>query len=174
MNTSANDGNRLPREDRAPYGPGEDTLHLIAGLPAPEGLADRVRERLHAAPQPARILIWRGPLRPPGGWLHSALVRGFAAAAIVCVVAGGGWRICSRVEPGVKVEMTPVPVSPVPKGFALTGEKHVPETLQGPVLNHSVQQPPAAVVAEPPTGKPALSAPAQKKKSRRSAAPPVE
>jgi hypothetical protein len=123
-------------------GSGEDTLRLIARLPAPDGLADRVQSGLRDAPQAGRVLRWRAPLRPPGGWMHSSVARGAAAAAIVCMVAGGGWTIYSRVSPAssAKVIVMPQPTGPGGGGFAPAGAKRVPETLQGPVLTHPVVQ----------------------------------
>ncbi len=74
------------------------TLRLIANLPAPEGLAERVQAGLRAemlsAPRRARVLQWPSALRPGHGLMRSA-----AAAAIVAVVAGGGWSVYSRVQP---------------------------------------------------------------------------
>ena len=70
----------------------EETLRLIARLPAPEGLVGSRADEVAPAPraQPG-ILAW--PLAfAPGGWGYGHAVRGAAAAAIVCVVAGGGWR----------------------------------------------------------------------------------
>jgi hypothetical protein len=119
---------------------GEDTLRLIASLPAPEGLADRVQDGLRHAPKTARILHWRGPLRPSGGWMQSTMARGAAAAAIVCVVAGGGWRIYSRVQPeaAAKVVAMPPREATGSGGFSQSNAKRVPKTLEGPVLTHPV------------------------------------
>ena len=143
MNTP-NNGSLPDPARREAFGPGEDTLRLIAGLPAPPGLADRVHAGLHAAPQAGRILMGRGPLLAPYSWMHSSVVRGAAAAAIVCVVAGGGWRIYSHVQPPTaKVVIMPAPGSPGAKGFSNAGATRVPDTLQGPVLTH-----PAAPASE--------------------------
>lgn len=143
------DGYRSDPEDRSPMGPGEDTLRLIAGLPAPGGLADRVRAGLHAAPRASWILVGRDRLRPPFGWMYSSLVRGLAAAAIVCAVACGAWRIYSRVQPAAKALVVPAsPDSSGGKGFSTAGSRHIPETLQGPVLNHPVVAPPPEVNLE--------------------------
>jgi hypothetical protein len=117
---------------------GEDTLRLIANLPAPEGLADRVKAGLEAAPESGRILMWRGPLKPAGGWINGSLVRGAAAAAIVSMVAGGGWRIYSHVQSAARanVIVMPSPAAPAAAPFANAGARRVPETLDGPVLPH--------------------------------------
>ena len=143
MSTPPNHGLFPNPERRESYAPGEDTLRLIASLPAPEGLPDRVRAGLRAAPEASRILSWRTPLRPPGGWMYSGLVRGAAAAAIVCVVAGGGWRIYSHVLtiPAARAVLVPEPVTPFTpgaSGFSPAAARRVPETLDGPVLKHPV------------------------------------
>ena len=102
MSSSPRNGafSHTPDRDLSPSG--EDTLRLIASLPAPEGLADRVQDGLRHAPPTARVLDWRGPVRPSGGWMQSTMARGAAAAAIVCVVAGGGWRIYSKRAAGAR------------------------------------------------------------------------
>jgi len=76
-------------------GDAEATLRLIAKLAASDGLEDRVHAKLITAPRRGRVLAWPGAFIPAGGWL-----RAVAAAAIVCVVAGGGWGVYSRVQPG--------------------------------------------------------------------------
>ena len=73
--------------------PAEETLRLIAKLPAPMGLEERVQTALDAAPRRGRVLAWPRTLRPESSWM-----RGAAAAAIVFVVAGGGWGVYTRVE----------------------------------------------------------------------------
>jgi hypothetical protein len=126
----------------------EDTLRLIATLPAPEGLADRVQTGLRSAPRTASILRWPNALRPAGGWMHSSMARGAAAAAIVCVVAGGGWEVYSRVQPApsARVIVMPPRVAPNGGGFSTGTARRVPQTLDGPAL-------PTPVAAKPqPTG----------------------
>lgn len=140
MSTLSNNGLSSHANRRESSGTGEDTLRLIANLPAPAGLADRVKAGLASAPEAGRILMWRGPLRPAGGWMYSTLARGAAAAAIVGIVAGGGWQIYSRVQPGPvgNVIVLPGPTAPQGGGFSNSNAKRVPETLQGPVLRHPV------------------------------------
>ncbi|HET6206820.1 MAG TPA: hypothetical protein VFD98_08425 [Terracidiphilus sp.] len=123
---------------------GEDTLRLIASLPAPEGLADRVQAGLRNPPRAGRVLRWQTPLHPGDGWMRGGMVRSAAAAAIVCVVAGGGWTVYSRVLPASTAKITEMRpgVGANGGGFAPAGAKRVPETLQGPVLSHPVASPP--------------------------------
>ena len=185
MNTLPNNG--LPsdpqrRDSYDSYGTGEDTLRLIAGLPAPEKLPERVKAGMRSAPVSGRILMWRGPLRPAGGWMYGTAMRGAAAAAIVCVVAGGGWSIYSRVQPApaAKVIVTAPPVAPAASGFSNSGARRVPETLDGPVLAHPVVavpevNPEVNVVQKAPTQRGTVPRqPANKKKKPRAAAPPMQ
>ena len=106
----------------------EQTLRLIATLAAPAGLDDRVRAGLRVAPRPqARLLAWPRAISPVSGWLRSA-----AAAAIVCVVAGGGWGIYSHVQRGQ------VPAGVSAGRFSSAGTVRKPLTLNGPVVAHAV------------------------------------
>ena len=108
----------------------EETLRLIAHLPAPEGLEDRVQAGLRVAPRSARILAWPGPLPVAGGWLRAA-----AAAAIVFVVAGGGWGIYSRVQPGQPAPAVAGPRVAGPGQFSTGQAVRRPQTLVGPVVS---------------------------------------
>jgi hypothetical protein len=115
---------------------GEDTLRLIAGLPAPDGLKDRVHSRLRTAPRAAGLLPW--PITPLMGYrFHSPAFRTAAAAAIVCVVAGGGWQIFSHVQtapqPNAIVQPARIGNS---GGFSNAGAMRTPDTLDRPVLKH--------------------------------------
>src|SRR5579859_3789456 len=78
--------------------------------------------------------------------MYSSFARGAAAAAIVCVVAGGGWSIYSRVQlpAPAKVLVMPPPTAPPGRGFSQSNAPHVPDTVVGPVLKHPV--PPASEV----------------------------
>jgi hypothetical protein len=128
----------------------EETLRLIASLPAPDGLAERVQTRLATAPRMGQILSWPQGL-VSGGRLYGNAMRGAAAAAIVCVVVGGGWRIYSRVQPGpsARVVVMPAPVGP-PRGFSIGGSVHMPDPHIGPVLTRQVVEEPAgAGTAQP-------------------------
>jgi hypothetical protein len=116
----------------------EATLRLIASLPAPEGLEDRVHVALNAAPRRSRVLAW--PVAPAGEWLRAA-----AAAAIVFVVAGGGWGIYAHVQPGHAVQGIAGPRLSAPGGFSEGGAVRRPQTLVGPTL----AVPAAAVTPKP-------------------------
>lgn len=123
----------------------EETLRLIARLPAAEGLEDRVKAGLRAAPRRARVIAW--PFSSAEGWMHSAGARAAAAAAIVLVVAGGGWGVYSHIQvapvPSAQVD----PQTPNEAGrFSTAGAKHVPQTVDGTVVA-------APVIEKQETGK---------------------
>jgi hypothetical protein len=138
--------------------PAEETLRLVAGLPAPAGLEDRVRAALHLARvedsqrQPngsgpngagvdrrGRVLAWPVDLKPRHSWMRTA-----AAAAIVFVVAGGGWGVYTRVEqsrPG-KVIVMPLRVG-APGGFSGASAVRTPQTVTGPTVIQPAKPKPA-------------------------------
>jgi hypothetical protein len=126
----------------------EETLRLLAVLPAPEGLEDRIHNRVRAvlrsAPRSGRVLAW--PARSAAaGWM-----RAVAAAAIAFVVAGGGWGIYFRVQQGLPASRIAMPLRlAAPGGFAGAGAMRTPQTLNGPVLTH----PPVAHAAPGKTAK---------------------
>ena len=130
----------IPRDENRAGGPpseAEKTLRLLASLPAPEGLAGRVKEGLRAAPR-GRLLEWPAALMP-GGWMGAPALRGMAAAAIVCIVAGGGWRIYTQVQaraaPTANVVVMPARVGSQ-GAFSNAGAMRTPDSLTKPVLTH--------------------------------------
>ena len=133
--------NELPNDSAAASSAAEETLRLIASLPAPEGLEDRLqvslRAGLRAAPRSARILAWPVALHPSSGLMRSA-----AAAAIAFVVAGGGWGVYSRVQSGqpAGVVVLPPRVS-ASGGFSSAGAMRTPQTLNGPVVAQPTPSP---------------------------------
>ena len=110
-------------------GSAEATLRLIASLPAPKDLEDRVIAGLKSAPHTARVLHWPSRFYPTGSW-----VRGAAAAAIVFVVAGGGWGIYTRVQPSQTTNVIVMPRAGAGGGFSSAGAMRTPQTVNGPVL----------------------------------------
>lgn len=125
-------------------GSGEETLRLIAGLPAPDGLEDRVHAALHAAPRRGRVLAWPTAVHPDNGWM-----RAVAAAAIVFVVAGGGWGVYTRVQQGhpgkVSAPVIVMPARlPAAGGFSGAGAMRTPQTLPGPIVRQPAKAASAA------------------------------
>ena len=148
-------------------GEAEQTLRLIAQLPAPEGLEDRVQAGLRAAPRRARVLAWPGAFSPAAGWVRAA-----AAAAIVFVVAGGGWGIYSRVQPGVPVHGVAGPRMAAPGSFAGAEAERRPKKLAGPVVTHPVT--PATIKLKTPAKAAATAALGAKSAAvKKAVAPPT-
>jgi len=117
---------------------GEETLRLIASLPAPEGIEERVHKVLRAAPPcMGQVVAWPAgaglrvlPQSNHGNWMRAA-----AAAAIVFVVVGGGWGVYSRVEQGQSGKVVVMPARvPASGGFSGAGAIRTPETLPGPKI----------------------------------------
>lgn len=116
---------------------GEETLRLIASLPAPQQLEDRVKAGLRGAAHSARILRWPTPLLPGQRWINSTAIRGVAAAAIVMIVAGGSWGVYSRVQPAPSRNVLVPPLRVAPSsGFSSAGAMRTPQTLNGSVVAH--------------------------------------
>jgi hypothetical protein len=118
----------------------EETLRLIASLPAPAGIEERVhaalravpdRDRKHQVPSRGRVLAWPSASRVQTSWMRTA-----AAAAIVFVVVGGGWGVYSRVQHGQPTRIILMPRIPSAGGFSGAGAMRMPETVPGPVLTH--------------------------------------
>jgi hypothetical protein len=142
---------------RTGAGEAEETLRLIAGLAAPEGLEDRVQASLTQAPRTARVMPW--PL--DRHWMHGTLARGAAAAAIVCFVAGGGWEVYSRVQPTQAPKVIAMPRVATPGGFASANAMRTPKTVNGPTLTHPIgAKIPVHTPGKKPAGKKAAGSPA--------------
>jgi hypothetical protein len=119
----------------------EATLRTIAQLPVPDGLEDRVIAGLKTAPRTARILHWPAVLHPTGSWM-----RGAAAAAILFVVAGGGWGIYMQVQPSQPARVTVMPPrAGAGGGFSSAGAMRTPQTLNGPIVSQPVKTQPAQI-----------------------------
>jgi hypothetical protein len=120
-----------------PQADAESTLRLIAQLPAPQGLEDRIRITLADAyrRKPGRLFFW-----PVSGAAGNAWLRSAAAAAIALVIVGGGWSISVRMQPWQRrhISVAPSQIS-APGGFSGAGAIRTPQTLNGPVLAHPVK-----------------------------------
>jgi hypothetical protein len=129
-------------------GHGEETLRIVAGLPAPAGLEDRVHTALREAKhrdlqrerdgaevdRRGRVLAWPTALKPQSSWMRTA-----AAAAIVFVVVGGGWGVYTRVEQNRPAKVLMMPRVGAPSGFSGAGAMRTPQTIPGPVAPQTAQ-----------------------------------
>jgi hypothetical protein len=150
----------LPHSESGPDF-GEDTLRILAALPPPEGMVDRVQARLQTAPRFSTrfggILPWPVSFAP--AWGYGGMARSAAAAAIVCLVAGGGWQIYSHVQtgPSAQILVMPAPSGPA-RGFSIGGSVHTPDPVRTPAPARPLNSSPA--ISRPIISKPALSGPA--------------
>jgi hypothetical protein len=131
MNSSTHNDNDLGRN--AVVIDAEQSLRLIASLPAPVGIEDRVKSGLRGSPLQTGVIAW--PLSSPNraGWAQVSYLRAAAAAAIVFVVAGVSWGVHARFGPA------PAPAAEaVPQridgsgGLSPAGAKRTPKTVEGP------------------------------------------
>lgn len=135
-----------PMESAYASGAAETTLRLIARLPVPDGLADRVqarvREEQEKASHATKVLPWPADDGSAQHRMPGNLVRRAAVAAIVFVVVGGGWGVYSRVQPPATRVIVMPPRVAAPGGFSSAGAMRTPRTLNGPVVLHPVVQQP--------------------------------
>lgn len=117
---------------RVVKGEPDSTLRLIARLPAPDGLEERVKTGLRTVPvrRAVNMLDWPHTVRV--SWIESNWIRGAAAAAIVALVAGGSWGVYSRVQP--KQAQVAIPRVGVSAGFSSANAMRTPKTLDVPVI----------------------------------------
>jgi hypothetical protein len=81
-------------------------------------------------------------------------MRSAAAAAIVFVVAGGGWGVYTRVEQNQPAKVIVMPVRmPAQGGFGGAGAIRTPQTLPGPKAPQAVKVSPEAAPAPAKTAK---------------------
>jgi hypothetical protein len=71
-------------------------------------------------------------------------MRSAAAAAIVFVIAGGGWGVYTRVEQNQPANVIVMPARmPAPGGFGGAGAIRTPQTLPGPKAPQPVKVSPS-------------------------------
>jgi hypothetical protein len=113
----------------------ELSLRMVASLPAPVGIEDRLKAGLRVAPVQTGVIGW--PLSSPNraGWAQVSYMRAAAAAAIVFVVAGGSWGVYARFRPA------PAPAAVVvPQridgggGLSAAAARRTPKTVEGPTI----------------------------------------
>ena len=107
----------------------ESTLRLLAQLPPPEGLIDRVHHRLAVAPSPAPR-FW-------SLWLPSHRLQFAAAALLVTAIAASSWTIYeNRQHPTPAARSAaPQPAAPQPaasdaSSFTTSGAERHPASLK--------------------------------------------
>ena len=114
----------------------ERSLRLIASLPAPDGIEERVKAGLRAAPTQPGVIGW--PVWSPtrAGWAQASYMRAAAAAAIVFVVAGGGWGVYRHFG------LAPAPTADAVQqrieggsGLSAAGARRTPKTVEGPKIS---------------------------------------
>ena len=114
----------------------ERSLRLLASLPAPTGLEDRLKSGLRNASQHASPIPWPRSSSGAARWAQSSYMRGAAAAAIVLIVVGGGWGVYSRFQPAPvpAAQVAPQPMSGSSGGFSTAGARRTPKTVEVPVI----------------------------------------
>jgi len=112
----------------------EETLRLIARLPAPAGLEERVKRALRMNSSASKVVPWPAEYAPSGKWTHSAWARCAAAAAIVAIVTGGSWTVLPHHQPARASKAIPLPHVSAAPGFENANAIRTPQTLQGPVV----------------------------------------
>lgn len=126
---------------RSPNKPSNDaeealaTLRAVARLPAREDLEERVKaslmQGLRRGVQPAA-----DEDAEPGrrGWMHSAAIRGLAAAAIVLIVVGGGWGAARYGRRPATPRAVGIPRMAPQGNFSNAGAMRTPQTLTPPTV----------------------------------------
>jgi hypothetical protein len=156
INSQNSSNGHAPRT--AAHGDAEETLRLIASLPAPEGLEERVHRALsearslHPGPRKGQRLAWPVPLGMGGEWMRTA-----AAAAIALMIAGGGWGVYREVQPRQTVNgIRLVPHGANARGLEGASAMRTPQSLHGPIVSGPVvsgQAPAHPVEARPESAK---------------------
>lgn len=122
----------------------DETLRMIARMPAPEGMEARLKAGIRLVEKPGRVLAWPAQRRGEGvwaanEWLRSGWLRGAAAAAIALVVAGGGWGIYTRVAPAQPPDTVALPHVQPAGTFSEAGAMRRPQTVTGPQVKPATQ-----------------------------------
>jgi hypothetical protein len=114
----------------------EQSLRLIASLPAPVGIEDRVKSGLHSHSSQTGVIAWPLSSSNRSRWAQASYLRAVAAAAIVFVVAGGGWGVYARFgpAPAPAAEAVPQRIDGGGGGLSPAGARRTPTTVEGPVI----------------------------------------
>lgn len=124
----------------------EETLRLVAKLPAPAGLEVRIQETLDAAPVQTRVLHWPAKRSSGSEWR-----RGAAAAALVAAIFGGTWAVYSRVQPSASFRAVEMPRVTGSGSFSNAGAMRTPQTLAVPA--EAAPRPADPAVKQTPSAK---------------------
>ena len=125
-------------ETHEPGHEADETLRLLAELPPPTDLTDRVHQRLaHARVAPERRGFW-------SLWMPAQRFQFAAAAVLVVAVAGSMWSVHRSHPPANGAQNAPAAAPATPGtspadagGFHSAGAERVPPTL------HPLRVPPA-------------------------------
>lgn len=143
----------------------EATLRLLAQLPPPEGLADRVHRNLAAAPDPAPApRFW-------SLWLPAHRLQFAGAAVLVTAMAASSWTILESRRPTSPAAKTAVPGTAADSGrsaFSSADAERHPATLKPIKVPSAV--PPAPKTSSAPKKKPS----AAKSRAVRPSASPID
>lgn len=156
-------GNHFASKNGPGSGDPGDTLRLIANLPPPEGLEERVKSKLRVKADADQVLPWPTDLMGGRNWSNNLWARGAAAAAIVFVVAGGSWGVYSRVQPASAPKAIALPHVQTSGGFSTAGAMRTPQTLNGPQVKR-----PATSATKKPQAASSGSKPAVRQQARHS------
>jgi hypothetical protein len=125
----------------------ERSLRLLASLPAPTGIEDRVKSGLRSASPQTSAIPWPHSSSGAARWAQSPYMRGAAAAAIVLAVVGGGWGVHSRFQPAPvpAAQVVPQRLDGVSGGISTAGARRTPKTVEVPVIAAPAPQKPGII-----------------------------
>jgi len=138
----------------------EKTLRLLAELPPPANLTDRVHRRLAMEEAlPERRGFW-------SLWMPAQRLQYAAAALLVVAVAGSTWSVYrghppAGVKPGAHTQAAPVlPPAASAGGFGSAGAERVPPTLNPVKVPPAPKKKPSASKTAKPSPKKLAAQPA--------------
>jgi hypothetical protein len=138
----------------------EETLRLLAELPPPAYLRDRVHGRLAMEQaKPARRGFW-------SLWMPAQRLQYAAAALLVVAVAGSTWSVYRAHPQGAAKVGTPTQAAPVLRpaasagGFGSAGAERVPPTLNPIKVPPAPKKKPSASKTAKPSPKKLATQPA--------------
>jgi hypothetical protein len=138
----------------------EETLRLLAELPPPANLTDRVHRRLAMEKaRPERRSFW-------SLWMPAQRLQYAAAALLVVAVAGSTWSLYhghpqAEMKPGSHMQTAPVLPSAASAGsFGSAGAERVPPTLNPIKVPPAPKKKPSASKVAKPSPKKLATQPA--------------